>query len=469
MPQDKLIPHFVADRPMSLRILSGLDFKQHPVDVGLMVQACSSQNFRDIVSSFPCGDVNYCGVVDGPCPFRSDIKKCSKGIALRNHITTIADSGVFTKGGSSLNYPTLFHRYQEMHIERGIILDVLGDKKGTIESAKIGWEFYTGYEYDFTLIGVAQGKTISEYVNCYEKLLNFGYEEIAIGGLLTKRENTARYASSKRDEISKVVKKIRSEWPGKRCFTLGVYNPKRHEFLEDLGVDAADYKGWIFQYEKKYEDPLCHHIDRIYQTRHFIEENILSHMSGKKTTKRCIHTLAQNMKNQLFSQKFRVVVDSNSTKKSKGKNSNRIVIISCGKSKNKGPNCLAKNAYNGRSFLLKRKYAELSGNPWLILSAKYGLLKPDKEINPNYNMTVSTIEDVQKLASKIAKQIPDFLEYSVADEVVFLGPGAYVKALEIAFEGKKPIRINHVTKGLNQGRSQKRIKELINHFHQIPA
>src|SRR5512137_1687360 len=121
MNDQKLIPHFVADRPMSLRILSGLDFKRHPVNVGLMVQACSSQNFRNIVSKFPCGDVNYCGVVDGPCPYGGKIKKCSKGLTLRNHFTTIADSGVFTKEGSSLNYPSLFQRYQEMNIERGII------------------------------------------------------------------------------------------------------------------------------------------------------------------------------------------------------------------------------------------------------------------------------------------------------------------------------------------------------------
>ncbi len=462
MNEQKLIPHFVADRPMSLRILSGLDFKRHPVNVGLMVQACTSQNFRNIVSKFPCGDLNYCGVIDGPCPYNGEIKKCLKGLALKKHFTTIADSGVFTKDGSSLNYPSLFQRYQEMQVKRGIILDVLGDKKRTIESAQIGWEYYEGQGYDFTLVGVAQGKNIKEYIKCYENLLNIGYKEIAIGGLLTKRENTARYASSKRDEISRIVKKIKSEWPDKRCFTLGVYNPKRHRFLEEIGVDAADYKGWIFQYKKKYEDPLCHHIDRIHQTRNFIEKNILSRLSGKNISERCIHTLAQNMKNQLISQKSRVVVNSKPIKKSNDKFPNRIVIISCGKSKNNGPDCLAKEAYNGRSFLLKRKYAELSGYPWLILSAKYGLLKPNKEIDPNYDMTVVTKVDIQQLTLKISKQIPNFLEYSIADEVIFLGPTTYVRALEQVFEGKIAVRINHVTKGLGQGKTQKKIKELIN-------
>jgi hypothetical protein len=353
-----------------------------------------------------------------------------------------------------------------MHIERGIILDVLGDKNETIKSAKIGWEYYDGHGYDFTLIGVTQGKDLKEYVKCYEKLLNIGYEEIAIGGLLTKRENTARYASSNRDDISRIVKKIKSDWPDKRCFTLGVYNPKRHEFLEEIGVDGADYKGWIFQYEKKYEDPLCHHIDRIFQTRHFIEENILSRMSGKKISERCIHTLAQNMKNQLISQKSRVVVDSKSIKKSDDKLPNRIVIISCGKSKNRGPHCLAKDAYNGRSFLLKRKYAELSRYSWFILSAKFGLLKPDELIDPNYDVTVLTKSAVLQLASIIVKQIPNFLEYSIADEVIFLGPERYVQAFEKAFEGKMTVKINHITKGLSQGKSQKKIIEIISNYEQ---
>jgi hypothetical protein len=462
MDHKKLIPHFVADRPMSLRILSGLDFMRHPVDVGLMVQACSSQNFRDIVSKFPCGDINYCGVVDGSCPHNSEIKKCLKGLALRKYFTTIADSGVFTKEGSSLNYPSLFQRYEEMNIDRGIILDVLGDKNGTIASAKNGWEYYEGHGYKFTLIGVAQGKDVKEYVKCYESLLKIGYEEIAIGGLLTKYENTARFAKSNRDEISSAVNKIRSEWPDKRCFTLGVYNPKRHEFLEELGVDAADYKGWIFQYKKNYENPLCHHIDRIFQTREFIETNILSRMSGKKAAKRCIHTLAQNMKSKLISQKTRVIVDGLSIKNHEAQLLKRIVIISCGKSKNIGcSNCLAKDAYNGRSFLLKRKYAELSGHPWLILSAKHGLLKPDTEIDPNYDITISTKDEIQQLASRIERQIPDFLEYSIADEVIFLGPRAYVESLEKAFEGKKAVKINHITRGLCQGNAQKKIRELI--------
>jgi len=186
-------------------------------------------------------------------------------------------------------------------------------------------------------------------------------------------------------------------------------------------------------------------------------------MSGKRKSSQCIHNLAQTMKSKLTTRNSRVFIQvENSNNLNKQPMDNHLVIIACGKSKNHGPNCKAKDAYNGQSFLLKKKYAELSGNSWLILSAKYGLLKPDKKINPNYDMTISTKGDVQQLTSKIIKQIPDFLEFSVADKIIFLGPRTYVESLQLALRGKTTVPIIHITKGLGQGKAKKKIIELIN-------
>ncbi|HII92747.1 MAG TPA: hypothetical protein HA262_11460 [Methanosarcina sp.] len=468
MSKTELIPHFVADRPMSLRILSGLDLERHPINIGLMIQACTTDSFREMVSKFPCIDLKYCGVVDGPCPFGGDLSKCSKGKSLQKHVTTIADSGVFTKNGSVLDYPELFNRYEQMGIERGIMLDVLGDAEETIKSAKVAWDIYSSGNYSFKLIGVSQGRDPEEYATCYEKLTKIGYEEIAIGGLLTKFKNTARYASSNKEIIAEVVKKIKSQWPDDRCFTLGVYNPKRHEFLESLGVNAADYKGWIFQYEKKYDDPFMHHVDRILQVRSFIEEKILSPVSGQPVVDKSIDSMALKMRECVSLVGKKVVVKSNKESKNTLKidsfesKPKQIVIISCGKSKNKVSKCMAKDAYNGRSFLLKREYAELSSVPWFILSAKYGLIRPKRIINPNYDKTVSSAKDISELASKIKKQVSQYPEFFTAKDILFLGPEAYVKALNTAFSKNK--NILHPTKGLNQGKSQKMIKSLLSSF-----
>lgn len=457
----RLIPHFVADRPMSLRILAGLDLAAHPVKFGIMLQACGSENYRNMVSRFPCMEMEYCTVIQGKCPFNGDIYQCESGLRIKRLMTTIADSGVFTKNGSSINYFELFNRYEMMKVERGIILDVLRDLNCTIQSAKKGMKIFSQGNYSFNLIGVAQGRNPEEYRKCYEKLKKIGYSEIAIGGFLTKKLNTARYAHSNKDEIASVVKSIKSEWPDDRCFVLGVYNPKRHDFLEALGVDAADYKGWIFQYERNYEDPHSHHFDRIIQTRYFIEKNILSCLSGQKPREQTIRHINQYMKSNIRVNGNRVYINNKNNGSNFNDHKEQIIVISCGKKKNHVVECNAKDAYIGTSFRLKRKYAELSGRPWLILSAKYGFLHPDDKINPNYNQTIATKKDINYLESIIRNQIRIFFEKPKHYEINFLGPLGYAAALNKAFEDNSEIKIFHLTEGLTQGKTLQRINKLI--------
>lgn len=464
MSESQFIPHFVADRPMSLRILSGLDLVNHPVKIGLMTQASTSKPFRKMFPKFPCIDQQYCGVVDGSCPYDGKLKKCEKGQAVKEAFTIISDSGVFTKEGGIMDYHDLFERYDEMNVERGIMLDVLGEKDETIKSARKAMEIYQIKERKFKLVGVAQGKTPGEYVDCYDQLKKMGFEEIAIGGLLTKRKNTVRFVFTNNGNISKIVNAIKAEWPDDRCFALGVYNPRRHELLESLGVNAADYKGWIFQYKRRFEDPMKHHIDRLEQTRHFIEKKILSPLSGNPYS-------TFNYKDKIRKQKSlkvvgkRVVMDSKlKTKEIETSESKQITVISCGKSKIKASICEAKDAYNGRAFLLKKKFAELNGNPWFILSAKYGLITPNRLIYPDYDKTIKTKADIEQLAQVIRSQLPSYLDFSAANEIIFLGPANYVESLNLAFSEASYPKLIHITKGMKQGESQKRIRELINNL-----
>lgn len=460
MRLQELIPHFVADRPMSLRILAGLDVRTHPVNFGLMFQACGTKNYRDMISRFPCMELDYCTIIQGKCPYNGNIIRCTKGKKFQKIITTIADSGVFTKNGSNIDYYELFSRYQQMNVERGIILDVLKDYKNTIRSAKKAFDIFSKGHFSFKLIGVAQGQNPIEYFKCYEKLKKIGYDEIAIGGFLTKKINTARYAHSNKEEITEVVKKIKSEWPDDRCFVLGVYNPKRHQFLEELGVNAADYKGWIFQYKRNYKDPHLHHFDRIIQTQQFIEKNIFSLLSGKDPKIRSIEHISQYMKSNINVNGTRVYIKNGNNTITSKNHIKKIVLISCGKKKNQSASCKAQDAYIGSSFLLKRKYAELSGKPWLILSAKYGLLSPSDKINPNYDKTIITKDDIKTLETLIRKQKYDFFTNDIAYELSFLGPKAYTIALKNAFVDNSNIKIIPLTNGLSQGKTMQKIKEL---------
>jgi hypothetical protein len=58
-----------------------------------------------------------------------------------------------------------------------------------------------------------------------------------------------------------------------------------------------------------------------------------------------------------------------------------LILIGCVKSKRATP-VRAADLYSGSLFERRRHYAEASGLPWFILSAKFGLLSPDDVIGP---------------------------------------------------------------------------------------
>ena len=73
----------------------------------------------------------------------------------------------------------------------------------------------------------------------------------------------------------------------------------------------------------------------------------------------------------------------------------KIVLVSCVKRKLKVP-AKAKDLYTSTLFQSNMKYAHLlQPDAIYILSAKYGLLDLDQEINP-YEMTLNTMSTVEK-------------------------------------------------------------------------
>ncbi len=58
-----------------------------------------------------------------------------------------------------------------------------------------------------------------------------------------------------------------------------------------------------------------------------------------------------------------------------------MIVIGCGKAKLER-RARARELYTGSLFVAARRYAEASGEPWAILSAKHGLVLPDDELDP---------------------------------------------------------------------------------------
>ena len=78
------------------------------------------------------------------------------------------------------------------------------------------------------------------------------------------------------------------------------------------------------------------------------------------------------------------------------------IVIGCGSLKGTEP-MPAKDLYQGNVFTIARAAAERDGRPWLIISARYGLLDPDTVIEP-YDQRVRTKADARRLATLIAMQ-----------------------------------------------------------------
>ena len=66
-----------------------------------------------------------------------------------------------------------------------------------------------------------------------------------------------------------------------------------------------------------------------------------------------------------------------------------LILIGCVKSKHNHTSA-AKELYKSPLWRCRRAYAERSGYPWFILSAKHGLLAPETEIRP-YDVALSDL------------------------------------------------------------------------------
>jgi len=238
-----IIPFFVADRPASLLILKGILLKYPKIRTGIMTHAFTSMNLWRIFNSFPH---NLPLLYEDPNLLKNED-------LLAESLIKMCDSGIFSKNGCRIDYEELFDRYNQMGTDFGVMIDVLRDAKETIKSAEKALRTYerNRKKYKFKLVAVAQGNNLNEYLECYKKL-SYNFEFIAVGGLLKKREKSARYVRV-RDEnlLYDVLCYIKEEFKPSWLFALGCYHPSRHKRFEEIGVWGSDYKGWIFNYKLK--------------------------------------------------------------------------------------------------------------------------------------------------------------------------------------------------------------------------
>lgn len=248
-----MIPFLVADRPASLRIIKGSGSHQYGIKIGIMTHAYTSTNFQELIRRYPCSDEPVCEVIGRPCPYQQNLDRCEAGRAVRENTLRMCDSGIFTKKGYGLSYHELFERYEYMDVHYGVMIDVLKDSKATILSAEEALKEYKRKKYQFKLVAVAQGNTVEEYLECYQRLHALDFRYIAIGGLLQKRKSARFVAVRDNVFLFNVLDAIKKQFSPEWLYALGCFSPSRVEGFVKRDLWGSDYKGWIFNYLKKGE------------------------------------------------------------------------------------------------------------------------------------------------------------------------------------------------------------------------
>ncbi len=128
---------------------------------------------------------------------------------------------------------------------------------------------------------------------------------------------------------------------------------------------------------------------------------------------------------------------------------NTLYLVSCVKKKRTSA-ALAKDLYISDWFCKARACVERMGHPWLILSAKYGLVDPERTIEP-YDKTLKAMPVAERRAwaqSVLAELGPAL---AGVDTVVFFAGMDYRKYLEPVLR-QQGFRVRVPMEGLSQGR-----------------
>ena len=111
-----------------------------------------------------------------------------------------------------------------------------------------------------------------------------------------------------------------------------------------------------------------------------------------------------------------------------------IHLLSCVGQKQLAP-APARDLYTSSWFRKARRYADSTGQPWFILSAKHGLVHPDRVISP-YNLTLNSmpVADRRRWAQTVLTQLDPHLDG--VESIVILAGRRYREFLEPSLQSR---------------------------------
>ncbi len=141
-----------------------------------------------------------------------------------------------------------------------------------------------------------------------------------------------------------------------------------------------------------------------------------------------------------------------------------LVIVPCGQRKiwetapHLGP-VPARDAYTGAPFKVNRAYAERFATDWVILSAKYGFLRPEALVPGPYDVTFKRLSTGPVSPAVLHRQVRE-QGLDRFRGVIGLGGREYRSMIEHAFSGS-PAEIRFPFAGLPIGKAMQAIKQAI--------
>ena len=117
----------------------------------------------------------------------------------------------------------------------------------------------------------------------------------------------------------------------------------------------------------------------------------------------------------------------------------RTYLVSCVSKKSAGE-APARDFYISTWFKAVRRYVEATGEPWYVLSAKYGLVRPLQVLAP-YDETLNNMKIAERRAwaSRVMTQIIEFTE--PVQTVVVLAGLRYREFLMDYLEGRFAVEV----------------------------
>ena len=212
----------LADRPNHLRILK--QAAEETDGFGVLSQATVSDSVEDLVAELD--------------------------------VPVIVDCGAFAEDDFDGTLIDLADTYQRMGADYGLIPDVIGDREGTDDSVAHATRLWQrGHpRWSFEPVAVAQGQSPREYASSYWDCYQMGADRIAVGGLLDTDGKRSGGHATGADDLFEVLRYIRDShpriWSETWTFALGCDHPDRRPRFRTLGVNAADSKRWLFQYDQ---------------------------------------------------------------------------------------------------------------------------------------------------------------------------------------------------------------------------